>query len=196
MKNILSILFVLCSVTMSAQNVAVSLRSSKDVSIRSMYTASSASMQPYGTVTSSVWQHNSPSAVIRTYNSPPPPISSVGRTNPLGIRTTKSTFAAGNGNELAKRRMSAVGAQTNGNGTYWDTEKEEWLPIPGGEGGNNIGDTKNENGQWWVWNGTEWVLSPTEPPVPIGDMPYLLFVGMIVGYLLLKNHKRDYRTTK
>lgn len=71
MKNILSILFVLCSVTMSAQNVAVSLRSSKDVSIRSMYTASSASMQPYGTVTSSVWQHNSPSAVIRTYNSPP-----------------------------------------------------------------------------------------------------------------------------
>ncbi len=53
------------------------------------------------------------------------------------------------------------------------------------------GDTKynSTTGKWEMWNGKDWVDvdSPAEPPVPlvpVGDMPFVLIIAMVVGYIV------------
>ncbi len=66
---------------------------------------------------------------------------------------------------------------------YGEEEEEEE------EGGAlKEGDTKYENGKWWRYDGEGWVeiSKPEEPPVPVGDIPVLLLIVMLLVYGYMK----------
>lgn len=105
---------------------------------------------------------------------------------------------------VGRRKVYHAGAETDGNGNYWDDDAEDWLPIPGGSGnwpggitssGSYIGQTQQgADGKWYMWNGTDWILNESaEPPTPLGDAPWWLIVG---GLLLYAGYKRKLRNTQ
>lgn len=105
---------------------------------------------------------------------------------------------------VGRRKVYHAGAETDGNGNYWDDDAESWLPIPGGSGnwpggitssGSYIGQTQQgADGKWYMWNGTDWILNESaEPPTPLGDAPWWLIVG---GLLLYAGYKRKLQTTQ
>ena len=105
---------------------------------------------------------------------------------------------------VGRRKVYHAGAETDGNGNYWDDDAEDWLPIPGGSGswpggitssGSYIGQTQQgADGKWYMWNGTDWILNESaEPPTPLGDAPYWLLLG---GLLLYAGYKRKLQTTQ
>lgn len=82
------------------------------------------------------------------------------------------------------RRVYGPGAETDGNGNYWDDDAEAWLPIPGEKP--YIGETKIENGVEWTWNGSEWIRSASEVDSPIGDTPYLFLILLSIGVAIYR----------
>lgn len=73
----------------------------------------------------------------------------------------------------------------------WDPELEEWVDD-GTEPKEN--DRAFINGQWCIWNGTEWVpdesLIPTEM-VPVGNMPWVLMLCLAMIYMLVVKYKKN-----
>lgn len=76
-------------------------------------------------------------------------------------------------------------------GLIWDEELEEWVDDGAGP---SVGDRQFINGQWMVWNGSEWVpdssIIPTEM-VPVGDMPWVLMLCLAIIYMLVLNFKKN-----
>ena len=95
-----------------------------------------------------------------------------------GITTRMNVYVAGVSEE-------------DGNGNYWDDDAEDWLPIPGGSTP-NVGDKKEENGEWWYWNGTGWI--PLSEVMPVGDAPYWLIALLLCIYIAVTYFRK--RTAK
>ncbi len=87
-----------------------------------------------------------------------------------------SSAAALTSATFTKRDVYIPGvSEEDGYGKYYDEELDDWLPIP-----DNlvIGQTyQDSNGNWYVWNGSAWVLSPKEVE-PVGDIPWILVLAL------------------
>ena len=91
------------------------------------------------------------------------------------------------GSQVSKRRIYEAGvSDEDGEGNYYDEEKEQWLPIPGSGSGHNVGDT---DGKGNYWNGSEWVPINEVDTVPAGDMPWWLMLLMVPAYMFVANRK-------
>lgn len=73
----------------------------------------------------------------------------------------------------------------------WDPEKEEYVDDGAGP---SVGDRQFINGQWMVWNGSEWEpdssIIPTEF-TPVGDMPWVLMLCAALIYMLVVKYKKN-----
>ncbi|GEM_PF-7011888 len=110
------------------------------------------------------------------------PVVASRRTSKRNITPFSSTMSS------ATTRMNVyVAGQSieDGNGNYYDEDAEDWLPIPGTGGQPAIGDTKDEGGKTYVWNGSEWVFVSEVDTVPIGDIPYFFMLLMALTYMLI-----------
>ena len=107
-------------------------------------------------------------------------------------------LAAPSAPSFGPRRAYTPDAPTDGAGNYWDEEAEDWLPIPGSGAGSYVGERKQIDGVWYTWNGSEWVTieMPSEY-VPVGDIPWWLFLIFAAAYLSVLGLKRkNNHTTK
>ena len=77
--------------------------------------------------------------------------------------------------------------KTDEDGTWlWDTEQGGWVLIEPA-----IGATKIEGGNTYRWNGSAWVLvtDQQDPGLPLGDAPYLLFLLLAIGYVVVRQKR-------
>lgn len=62
------------------------------------------------------------------------------------------------------------------------------------------GDTRynEENGYWEIWDGEEWVETdpPSEPIMPVGDVPFLLLVALLALYVVRRQRRRGERARR
>lgn len=84
---------------------------------------------------------------------------------------------------------------TNGNGIdeYYDDELGDYYDLPSGDPGLGVGAYVGQtgiggDGKQYVWNGSQWVLSPKNV-APIGSTPYLLILLMIAAYCFYRKRK-------
>lgn len=125
--------------------------------------------------------------------------------SPLSIRSTgtagRSVAYSTEMGGRSKRKVYHSTDQTDGNGNYYDTEEEEWLPIPGGgtgeypgglAAGSFFGETQQGNdGKWYWWNGSTWVDNTVaEPPTPIGDIPFIFCMLIGMGWMLIRKKRQ------
>ena len=106
--------------------------------------------------------------------------------------TTPYAPGSGNGpNRRGARKAYHPGAETDGEGNYWDEEEEAWLPIPGETP--SYGDQRFINGAWYWYNGSDWVLLVEAPSemVPVGDMPWVLMLCLAIIYMLVLKFKKN-----
>ena len=99
------------------------------------------------------------------------------------------------GSPRGPRKVYSPYAETDGEGNYWDDEKEAWLPIPGPSGfpeNPSSGDTWMVGAIQYMYNGSEWVSveAPTEF-TPVGDMPWVLMLCAALIYMLVVKYKKN-----
>ena len=73
----------------------------------------------------------------------------------------------------------------------WDPEKEEYVDDGAGP---SVGDRQFINGQWMVWNGSEWEPDTSNMPTeftPVGDMPWVLMLCAALIYMLVVKYKKN-----
>ena len=110
------------------------------------------------------------------------PVVASRRTSKRNVTPFSSTMPS------ATTRMNAYMpgvSEEDGNGNYWDEDEEKWLEIPDSGEQHTIGETKDEGGKTYVWNGTDWVFVSEVDTVPIGDIPYFFMLLMALTYMLI-----------
>lgn len=100
--------------------------------------------------------------------------------------------STGGGSRRGGRKVYYSGAETDGEGNYWDENAEAWLPIPGADPskGSYVGETREIEGKNYIWTGTEWILNTTPEVTPIGDTPWLLLLLLCGAYAAFLARRR------
>ena len=162
-------------------------RASSNVGSYKAYKSSSAMTNSYGSYNSGYCDYNNTYRNNAQYRAG----SSVSSLSPR-VGAPQSQTVVANGNIVYSTRSAnhvwrgtEVGETKFEDGQWWIYNGTEWVEMAT-EPDYEVGDKKYEDGQWWTYNGTEWVPEATEP-MPVGNMPIIMFIIMIAGYIALKN---------
>lgn len=106
-----------------------------------------------------------------------PPISSINK----GTTSLSSIDVS----SVNRRQVYVAGESIEDEeGNYYLEEDGSWRPIPNDDNSWKIGDKKKfPDGKWYYWNGNDWV-EMEEVDMPIGELPWLIYVVMLMMYIL------------
>ncbi len=111
---------------------------------------------------------------------------------------TTSAYAAAPGRNGHVRKVKPDDSEGNdgdwrngGSNDWWYKDEGEWVAPWSGA------TRPNGDGNFWVWNGTDWILvndqgDPVAPSTPVGATPWLLMLLFVGAYGIVKTmHKKQ-----